>query len=270
MTFADGIADPAGNQAVPIQHGLLGTTGQWHLPLGVTQAIPLRWAARALLALATAVLLAWAASLFAQAWSSQEAWSEPVLAMAVGLPWWWMAFQLWRRLAQSTWVPLHWGGLPSCRPGHDPMVVSPGWSVPGWPHAVSVHVVFELGPWVLVKMGPVARGFHPQAWFWVDARVGLQGTAGHHLRALLFSSRANAVGLDRPLSAEGPVVVASSVDIQRQWSNLLSSFKTIGHDVGISAVRRDAHARRMAMPHSDFAPTAILEFPSANHRGGRS
>ncbi|RZL01229.1 MAG: hypothetical protein EOP36_12450 [Rubrivivax sp.] len=268
MTHADAIADQAGQGPLVLGQGLLGTTSQWHLPLGVTQAMPLRWAARVLLALAAAMLLVWAGALAAQALSGQGPWGEPVVALVVGLPWCVMSFHLWQRLESFAMVPLRWGGLPpSSRPNQGPTVARPGWSVPGWPHAVSVHVVFDLDPWVLVKMVSQGRGFRAQAWCWVDARIGFQGMAGHHLRALLFSTRANEVGRDQAGPAEGSAVMASSRDIQRQWSNLLSSFKTIGRDVGISAIRPEMGARGHATADSDFATTVILDRPHRALRG---
>jgi hypothetical protein len=252
MRFAAGGVDHVEEAAPPaLKQGLLGTSGRWHLPLGVTQAKPLLWGARVLLASSASMLVAWAVALCAQAVAGQGTWLEPLVALVLGLPCLRMFWQLWRGLDQSAMIPLLWGGLPPSRPGQHAQQALPGWSVPGWPHAVSVHVVFDLGPWVLVKMVSIGvSGHRPLAWFWVDARMVFQGLTGHHLRALLFSTRANDVGHARPRPADGSTVMASSWDIQRQWSTLLSSFKTSGQDV-----------RGIAVADSDFARTLILDLP---------
>ncbi|MBC7699635.1 hypothetical protein [Aquabacterium sp.] len=152
-------------------------------------------------------------------------------------------------------VTLQWGGLPPFRSASSPAEIPPGWSVKEAQAAgrqtVTVHVVFDLGVWVLVKMVPAGHESHATSWSWLDARIFFKGSAGHHLRALLFNARANQVGLEQ--------VVASSGNHQRQWSNLLSSFKTNDQLVGKKgAIRREAGAQGMAVADSDFAETVML------------
>lgn len=152
-------------------------------------------------------------------------------------------------------VTLHWGGLPPFRPASSPAEIPPGWSVKdgeqAGQQAVAVHVVFDLGVWVLVKMVPTGKDGLVTSWSWLNARICFQGSAGHHLRALLFSARANQVGSEQ--------VVASSANHQRQWSNLLSSFKTNDQVVGNKgSIRMEASAQGMVVADSDFADTLIL------------
>lgn len=242
MPFADDIAG-AGHGGFGHQ-GLLGSRAQWQLPLGVAQVPAIRRAARALLLLATALWLAWAWALFSQARSGQGSWLHVLIALAVGAPWLMMTWRSWQSLSINRTVTLHWGGLPPFRPDRSPAEVPPGWSVKEAPTAgqqtVAVHVVFDLGVWVLVKMvssGPESR---MTSWSWLDARMCFKGSSGHHLRALLFNARANQVGAEQ--------VVASSGNHQRQWPNLLSSFNT----------NDQAGAQGMAVADSDFAETVIL------------
>lgn len=253
MPFADDIAG-AGHGRF-LHQGLLGSSAQWQLPLGVAQVSAIRWAARALLLFPTALWLAWAWALFSQALSGQGPWFPAVIAFAVGLPWLMMTWRSWQSLNINRMVTLHWGGLPPFRPANSPAEIPPGWSVKeggqAGQQAVAVHVVFDLGVWVLVKMVPAGKEGLVTFWSWLDARICFKGSAGHHLRALLFSARANQVGSEQ--------VVASSGNHQRQWSNLLSSFKTNGQVVGKQgAIRREAGASRMVMADSDFAETVIL------------
>ena len=271
MAHGDSLVDRAWREDdAHLGQGLLGTRAQWRLPLGLTQAVPLRWGARALLALAALIFLAWAGALFAQALSGSGAWLELTVALVVGVSWLPMILGLWQGLGHQAMVPLRWGGLPLSRPTRNMPSTPPGWSVPGWPHAVSLHVVFDLGPWVLVKMTSSGPGAQPEAWFWVDALLGFQGREGHHLRALLFSSRANEVGLDRPRPADEGTVMASSTDIQRQWSNLLSSFTTAGQDGDQALSRRMTDVHGALVADRDFADTEILDLSHRLPHGGRS
>ncbi len=253
MPFADDIAG-AGHGRF-LHQGLLGSSAQWPLPLGVTQVPFLRWAARALLMFATALLLTWAWALFSQARSGQGSWLPAGIASAVGLPWLMMTWRSWQRLSIDGMVTLHWGGLPPFRLASSPAEIPPGWSVndgeQAGQQAVAVHVVFDLGVWVLVKMVPTGKDGLVTSWSWLNARICFQGSAGHHLRALLFSSRANQVGSEQ--------VVASSANHQRQWSNLLSSFNTNDQVVGNKGlIRMEASAQGMVVADSDFADTLIL------------
>lgn len=250
-----------------MRHGLLGTTAQWAWPLGVTQAAPVRQAGHVLLLSASLLYLAWVGALLSQAWSGQGAWWPPFLALCLGLPWLAMVRNFWQGLATEAMLPLRWGGLTPSRATERAQELPAGWALPGWPHAVSLHVVFELGPWVLVKMVSVGPGAQPQAWSWVDARLCFQGVTGHHLRALLFSTRANEVGLEDGRPGAKPRVMASSTELQRQWSSLLSSFKTAVPNVGTSAIRRTAQAQGIAMADRDFAETVVLEFAEQAGQG---
>ena len=251
-----------------LHQGLLGSTTQWQLPLGVTQVPWLRWVARALLFAATALLLAWTSALVSQARSGQGPWLQAWIALAIGLPWLAMTWRSWQSLGIQRTVTLNWGGLPPFRTPASPALISPGWSLKAGPQAapqaVDVHVVFDLGAWALVKMIPAGRENPVHLWAWLDARICFKGSAGHHLRALLFSQRANQVGSEQ--------VVASSGNHQRQWFNLLSSFKT--NDAVVDkkgAIRREAGALGMAVADSDFAETVILvETWRADPKGGRS
>ncbi|MDI1258745.1 hypothetical protein [Aquabacterium sp.] len=235
MPFADDIAGAADGRF--LHQGLLGSHAQWQLPMGVAQARPVRRAAQALLLSATALLLTWTLALVSQAWSGQGARLPVVIAFTVGVPWMMMCWRSWQSLNVNRAVTLHWGGLPPFRPGSSPAEIPPGWSVKEAPSACSqavvVHVVFDLGSWVLVKMLCKGQEQPAVSWSWLNARICFKGGAGHHLRALLFSPRANQVGSEQ--------VVASSGHRQRQWSNLLSSFKP-----------------NDAVVNSDFAETMIL------------
>lgn len=256
MPFADDIAG-AGHGRF-LHQGLLGSTAQWQLPLGVTQAPSIRWVARALLLFATTFWLTWSWALFSQAQSGQASWLPAGVAFAVGLPWLMMTWRSWQSLNINRMVTLHWGGLPPFRPARSSAEIPPGWSMkaspPAGPQAVAVHVVFDLSVWVLVKMVSAGQETHITSWSWLDARICFKGSAGHQLRALLFCARANQVGSEQ--------VVASSANHQRQWSNLLSSFKTNDQVVGNRGlIRMEVGAQGMAVADSDFADTLILVEP---------
>ena len=256
MPFADDIAGAGDGRF--LHQGLLGSSAQWRLPLGVTQVPSIRWAARALLLFASSLWLAWTWALLTQARSGQGAWFPAVIAFAVGVPWLMMTWRSWQSLSINRTVTLHWGGLPPFRPAKSPAEIPPGWSVKADPPAgqqtVAVHVVFDLGIWVLVKMVPAGQESHKASWSWLDARICFNGSAGHHLRALLFSARANQVGAQQ--------VVASSGNHQRQWSNLLPSFNTNDQLVGKKgSIRMGSDAQGMAVADSDFAETVILVEP---------
>lgn len=259
MRFANDIDDAAGGRFLP--QGLLGSSAQWPLPLGVTQVPPVRWAARALLMFATVFLLTWAWAIFSQARSGQGAWLHVVIAVAVALPWLMMTWRSWQSLGAKRMVILHWGGLPPFRPADAPAEIPPGWSLqnapathPAGAKTVAVHVVFDLGAWVLVKMVNAGEAGPNETWSWLDARICFKGSAGHHLRALLFSTRANHV-------AEGQLV-ASSESHQIQRSNLLSPFKTNGKLVEQKgAIRWRSGAQGRVVASRDFAETMILDAP---------
>jgi hypothetical protein len=256
MRFANDIDDATGGRFLP--QGLLGSSAQWSLPLGVTQVPPVRWAARALLMFATVFLLTWAWAIFSQARSGQGAWFHVVIAVAVALPWLMMTWRSWQSLDAKRMVTLHWGGLPPFRPADAPAEIPPGWSLQDSQTAhladaktVTVHVVFDLGVWVLVKIVHVGEGGPGETWSWLDARICFKGSAGHHLRSLLFSTRANHV-------AQGQLV-ASCGSHQIQRSNLLSPFKTNGKLVEQKgAIRRKEGAQGRAVAGKEFAETVIL------------
>jgi RNA polymerase sigma-70 factor, ECF subfamily len=255
MPFADDNVAEAGDGRF-LHQGLLGSFAQWRMPLGVTQAPLVRWMARVLLLFATTLLLAWMWAVLSQAQSGRGPWLPVGIAFATGLPWLIMTWRSWQSLGINRVVTLYWGGLPPFRPASSPAEIPPGWSLkggsPACQQAVAVHVVFDLGVWVLVKMVPVDQESHGASWSWLDARICFKGGAGHHLRALLFNARANQVGSEQ--------VVASSENNQRQWSNLLSSFKTNDQVVGKrGAIRREAGAQGKAVADdSGFAKTVIL------------
>ncbi|MBA4108425.1 MAG: hypothetical protein C0487_02375 [Leptothrix sp. (in: Bacteria)] len=256
MPLADDIAGAGG--AHSLDQGLLGSVAQWRLPVGATQVPLIRRAGQALLFFATALLLAWAWALMSQAVSGQGSWFVAALAMAMGVPWLLMARRSWQSLNLNRVVTLQWGGLPPFRPVSPAAGIPPGWSLkdagPSPAHAVAAHVVFDLGRWVLVKMVVCSKDGQANTWSWLDAKICFKGSAGHHLRALLFNARANQVNAEQ--------VVASSANQQIQWSHLLSTFKTSGQVVGNKGViRRGPSVQGMAVANSDFADTVILVQP---------
>ncbi|CAH0353596.1 hypothetical protein [Aquabacterium sp. CECT 9606] len=256
MPFADDIA--GAGDAHSLDQGLLGSVAQWCVPVGVTQTPWIRRFGQALLLLATALLLAWAWALMSQAMSGQGSWFTTALALVIGVPWLLMAWRSWQSLKVNRVVILQWGGLPPFRAISPAAGIPPGWSLKDAAqtpaHAVAAHVVFDLGWWVLVKMVACGKGGQADTWSWLDARICFKGRAGHHLRALLYSARANQVGAEQ--------VVASSANHQIQWSNLLSTFKTSGPVAGNKGVvRKGASVQGMAAAGSDFADTVVLVRP---------
>lgn len=233
--------------------GLLGTPGQWPLPAGASRLAPLRWFGHALLGLSAAILLWWLAALVADARAGQGDWLTVVIAGILGAGWLVVVAPLWRGLRRpGALIHLAWGGLPPHRPAEQRIKPSvgpttlPGWSVREWQQPVSVHVVFDLGAWVLVR---VRGNTDPiTVWSWLDARLAFQGPSGHHWRTLLFNRQANDVGSVQASRADVTAVVASCGGMQRPWAHLLSPFKTTSH----------GQARAMA-PGDDFAPTQVLE-----------
>lgn len=233
--------------------GLLNVPGQWRLPTGASRVTPLRWGGHVLLSVVTAILISWLVALIADARAGQGDWLTVVIAGLLGSSWLTLVLRLWRGLRHpGDAVTLAWGGLPPHRPSRPQAeafaqpIPLPGWSVREWHQPVSVHVVFDLGAWLLVKV----RGHNDPitAWSWLDARLAFQGPSGHHWRALLFSRQANDVGAAQPGRADVTVVVASCGDMQRQWAHLLSSFKTAAR----------GQPRAMAAG-DDFAPTQVLD-----------
>jgi hypothetical protein len=236
------IVDIAGAGAGFVVHqGLMGTPAQWCLPLGVAKAAPVRAAARFLIAAVAVVLLAWVGALVLDAHTGHTSWWQAMSVGMVGVLWLGMAWHLWRGLARAGTVTLVWGGLPPHRPSTDhtaqrdaPMTL-PGWSVQEWRQAVSVHVVFDLGAWVLLKvLSKEASPGQVVAWSWLNAQAAFRGDAGHHWRALLFNRHANDVGDVRGGRADVMSVMASFGHTQRRWPNLLSSFKNTGRGSGAS------------------------------------
>lgn len=253
----------AGSEASWQPPGLLETRAQWQLPIGVAQTQSLRWAARALLLGAVLLLLAWAWALFDQARSGQAGWLPVMVAGVIGLPWLIMVWHAWQGLNARQAVTLRWGGLPPHRSARTPAEMPPGWSLmqgrKARAQAVSAHVVFDLGAWVLVKMVLKARPTEVAAWSWLDAKNCFNGKQGHHLRALLFSASANQVKSEQPCPSDDRLVVASSRHRQRQWFNLFSSSQT--NDAVVDkrgALRHQASAQGQAALNGEFPDTVIL------------
>lgn len=227
---------------------LLGTPAQWRLPTGAAKLAPLRWGAHALIVAVVTIQLLWLAALIADARAGQGDWLTVIFASLLGAAWLAIVGHLWRGLRRPGAVlTLAWGGLPPHRPPSSHAMASagakalPGWSVREWNQPVSAHVVFDLGAWVLVKVGS-KPGVLPSsiAWSWLDARLAFQGPSGHHWRALLFNRQANDVGAVQASRADVTAVVASWVGMQ--------PFKNSGR----------AKPRPVASG-DDFAPTQVLE-----------
>ncbi|RZI83184.1 MAG: hypothetical protein EOP38_13490 [Rubrivivax sp.] len=245
-----------------LPRGLQGTTAQWTVPLGVTRALPVRRAAQALILSMVLIMLVWWRALMADALSGQGRWQDLVWAVGLGASWLAIVKGLWQGLSRPAELTLLWGGdQPQARSGKRASEASPpGWSVPEWAQRVSLHVVFVLGPWHLVKVSPQGPGERRKnAWSWLDARVCFEGPQGHQWRSLLFSRQANGVGSEQALHTETAAVVASCGTTQRRWSNLFSSFNTAGYPAGQGVIRREAGARQPMATGDDFPATLILD-----------
>ncbi|MDE2400883.1 MAG: hypothetical protein KGL90_04405 [Burkholderiales bacterium] len=267
MALTDQI--PEGSSGRFPHQGLLSLLGQWTLPSGASQVPPLQWAARSLILLSALVLLAWLLAVLADARSSQIAWHSAVLAVGAALAWTTMARRLWLRLRGTPLtggVTLVWGGLPPLRP--DPSVHQrqthaplPGWSVAQWAQPVTVRVVFDLGPWVLIKVESKAGVDQPRrAWSWASASLTLGGESGHRLRALLFSPAANDVDpvVSQDSRADVTAEVASWARTQRLWSKLLPASHSPDSTVKPNLIRRGA-SRRATLGEPGFAATQLLD-----------
>ena len=242
--------------------GLLASKGQWILPLGVTQAPFLRHGAQVVLGLVFGLMACWLLTLGNEALAGQGDWPTVALACGFGLAWTSMAWRLFQTLQQAGTVILRWGGLPPfkvlSRPVPDNL---PGWSLPESQLPVAVHVVFDLGTWLLVKICPIdGSGDAPEAWSWLDTRVHLRGERGHQLRTLLFSRKANQAGVPKADGAVDQATVASSKGLQRQWPHLLSSLKKPVQAAGQNARPTRAGRQGLAMGEKvAFADTLIDE-----------
>lgn len=273
MTAADALAGEHCKQRFAAW-GLLATKAQWLLPLGVSQAPRVRWAARGLMLLIGVSLLAYLLALWTDAFAGTLSWGAPLLATCLASAWVHLARQMWAQLSLTGHLTLAWcGPLPA--PSKTPdqashAVVQAGWYLPDHDQTVSVQVVFELGMSVLLRVNAVipCTGARTR-WLWLAAPQ-MTGAQGHHLRALLFSARTTETGVMKDPREEFTAVMASFMSLQRLWLTLFAHSNSTDPKARPGAIRRKVGAR-VVMGTGDFEPTMLLE-PRANpaHDADRS
>ncbi|MES2092105.1 MAG: hypothetical protein V4532_19305 [Pseudomonadota bacterium] len=261
MTAADALTEEPCKQRFSAR-GLLATKAQWLLPLGVSQAPRVRWAARGLMLLIGVSLLAYLLALWTDAFAGTISWVAPLLATCLASVWVHLARQMWAQLSLTGHLTLAWcGPLPA--PSKTPdqashAVVQAGWYLPDHDQAVSVQVVFELGMSVLLRVDVLSPCSGARThWIWLAAPQ-MTGAQGHHLRALLFSVRATETGVMKDPREEFTAVMASFRSLQRLWLTLFAHSNSTAPKSRPGAIRRSVGAR-VAMEQEDFAPTMLLD-----------